>query len=308
MICGVIDIGSNTVRLSVFKVHGKDVVSLFNVKEALGLVSYRKGRILLDEGVEKLIQVLAEFQKIINNFGDIEVTYAIATASLRDVKNREEILTRIRLELGLTVEIISGDEEARMAFLGASHFLPDHELGILADIGGGSTELVRFFNRDILDSVSLDLGSLTSFRYYVSQLFIAKSERAALEKDLLAKLRDSGISRKRSEYLCAVGGSARAGLVLYNDYYGEDIHNRIMSRDKLGKLLTAFINMEAREKFRRIIYLKADRLHTVLPGICILHGLAKYFKIDIISVSETGIREGFLRERLVEERQPEYSI
>lgn len=299
MICSVIDIGSNTVRLSVFKTVDGEVRTLFSEKQSVGLASYRDGNVLTDEGVQKLLAVLTHFKKIIDNFDAIEETYAIATASLRDVKNCDEIVERARVETGVNIELISGNEEARLAFLGASQFLPDHEQGILADIGGGSTEIVRFRKNEMLENTSLSIGSLTAYNNYIDKIFMSATEREKLGSDLKEMLKMSGISRANNDYLCGVGGSARATLLVYNEYFGTSVANRIMTTDKLKELRDALIEMDNERLFKKIIQVKADRMHTLLPGMCILYRIAKYFKVHLISVSETGIREGFVYNKVL---------
>lgn len=286
-------------RLSAFKIVDGEARTLLSEKEAVGLASYREGNVLSDEGVEKLIAVLTWFRRVKDNFDAIEKTFAIATASLRDVKNCDEIVERARVEAGIQIELISGHEEARLAFLGASQFLPDHDHGILADIGGGSTEIVRFRDSEMLENNSLNIGSLVAYTNYVENIFLSKSERKKLGKDLKKMLKMSCITRSDNDYLCAVGGSARASLLVYNDFYGTSINNRIMTTDKLKELRDALIDMDNEKLFKKIIKIKADRMHTLLPGLCILYRVAKYFKVNLISVSQTGIREGFVYDKVL---------
>lgn len=302
MICGVIDIGSNTVRLSIFKTEDDQVHNLFNEKESVGLASYKKKNALTDDGISHLINTLKHFKTIINNFSDIEEYFAIATASLRGIKNEKEVLERVKDEVDIDIEIISGDMEARLAFLGASQFLPEYETGILADIGGGSTEIVRFHNDEILDSTSINIGSLTAFREFVTGLFFNSKERKKLGKEVKKLLKSTSISTNDNEYVCAVGGSARASLKLYNDYYGLDPENRLLNRDKLKKILKKSTDVSYERKFKRILRLKADRIHTLLPGMCILYRIVQYFDVETVSVSETGIREGYVHYRVLGKR------
>ncbi|MDY6045165.1 MAG: exopolyphosphatase [Peptoniphilus sp.] len=296
---GVIDIGSNTVRLSVFRTDDGLVQNLFNEKQTVGLAGYRKDGRLTEEGIKVLIQTLSDFKDLIDHFEDIRYTHAIATASIRNVSNSEEVLARVKSEVGIDIEILSGEEEAYLAFIGAGHSVDLREDGVLADIGGGSTEVVLFRHRGIVDSGSLDIGSLSVFRDYVSGLFLADDERKEMDKRLKFLLDAQGIPRDHYPVLCAVGGSARATLKLYNALYDEHPHNDEMRTDDLKTLMKHVLEMDDKEKMQIILKVKADRIHTLLPGLCILYRIAKYFRVETIAVSQTGIREGYVMSRII---------
>lgn len=93
MIKAIIDIGSNTIRLSVYKIIDNKITNLFNEKRTASLAAYIDDKGLMgDDGIHKLISVLLEFKNIISNFDDISKTYIIATASIRNAKNSEDIV------------------------------------------------------------------------------------------------------------------------------------------------------------------------------------------------------------------------
>ncbi|MDO5301137.1 MAG: exopolyphosphatase [Tissierellia bacterium] len=301
MIHGIIDIGSNTIRLSVFAVEGRQVSNLFNEKATVGLGSYREKGAITPEGIKKLICTLQNFLSITDNFGDIEEVHAFATASIRNVNNTEEVLAEVKEATGLAIELLSGSEEARLAFMGAGQTLDEEELasGILTDIGGGSTEIVFFHNRKIVDSFSLDLGSLTAYKDYACGLFLTSEERKAVDGRLKELLSLGKMPRDYFDVLCAVGGSARAILKYYNEYFDEHPDNRTMNPDDLKAIMKELLDLDYKEKMNRILKIKADRIHTFLPGMTILYRIAKYYHVHTISVSQTGIREGYVYDRLV---------
>lgn len=297
MIHAVIDIGSNTVRLSVFKVTNNaddPVVNLFNEKETVGLAGYRKDKKLTEEGIRRLIEVLKEFKYIIDNFDEINHVTPFATASLRNVENTEEVLKRVKDEVGFDILLLSGKEEAEYSFAGAYTTFDKSDRGVLLDIGGGSTEIILFKNKNIVDSASLDIGSLSVFREYVDTLFITKDERKIVDKRLLELLDAQNMERGDFDFIYALGGSARATLRLYNKVYDEDPLNDMMNTDDLKSLRNYMIDLPSREKMDLILKVKADRIHTLLPGLCILYRLAKYFHAENIKISQRGVREGIM--------------
>ena len=297
MIYAVIDIGSNTIRLSVYKVIGDEVKNLFNEKSSASLASFIEKGMMNEHGIQKLINTLKEFKNLISNFEDISKTYAIATASIRNSCNRREIIERVRTEVGIDIELISGEEEAKLSFLGSGI---DSQSGILTDIGGGSSEIVVFEQGKVVKTSSLNIGSLVAFDNFARELFITKDEKKLLEDDIKLMLASNNLNRVQHDLVCAVGGSARACLKLYNEYYDKEAGNVIITMDGLKNLINTLINMENRAKMKLILKVKADRIHTLIPGMIILYRIAKYFYADIIRVSMTGIREGFVYNKILE--------
>ncbi|MDU7166331.1 ethanolamine ammonia-lyase reactivating factor EutA, partial [Finegoldia magna] len=282
MIYAVIDIGSNTIRLSVYKVIGDEVKNLFNEKSSASLASFIEKGMMNEHGIQKLINTLKEFKNLISNFEDISKTYAIATASIRNSCNRREIIERVRTEVGIDIELISGEEEAKLSFLGSGI---DSQSGILTDIGGGSSEIVVFEQGKVVKTSSLNIGSLVAFDNFARELFITKDEKKLLEDDIKLMLASNNLNRVQHDLVCAVGGSARACLKLYNEYYDKEAGNVIITMDGLKNLINTLINMENRAKMKLILKVKADRIHTLIPGMIILYRIAKYFYADIIRVS-----------------------
>ena len=168
--CAVVDLGSNTIRMTLYDVqdHG-GFLPLFSEKRMAGLVNYIRDGVLSREGIEVACGVLRGFQRMLRQFGDIPMN-VFATASLRNIKNTDEVLAAIRERTGLVVEVLSGELEARYGCLGAMLTCP-LEGGAVFDIGGGSTEIVLLDNGRITRAESLDIGSLNLYNRYVSELW-----------------------------------------------------------------------------------------------------------------------------------------
>lgn len=298
MIYAVIDIGSNTVRLSVYKVHGEKVTNLFNEKEQASLKTYVKDGILSEKGIDRLVSTLKKFKAVVDNFEDIDELHPFATATIRDAANRSEILDRVKKEVGLDIEIISGEEEAKLAFIGASSSV-EVSRGILTDIGGGSSEVVIIDQNKVIKSTSLPIGSLSAFNDYVDGLFLNKDEKKDIDTAVKDLLESNKMYREEQELLCAVGGTARATLKFYNEYYNESSYNTVMEASKLNDMIKEFIEKEPRDILDAILAVKPDRVHTLLPGMVILNRLTKYFYCEKISISQTGVREGYVYNKLL---------
>lgn len=302
MIYAVIDIGSNTVRLSVYKVVGQKVSNLFNEKEQASLRSFVKDGVVSEKGIQRLIDVLRMFKNVVDNFEDIDEVHPFATATIRDAANRVEILSRVKEELDLDIEILSGEDEAKLAFIGASSSV-EVSRGILTDIGGGSSEIVIIDQNKVIKSTSLSIGSLSAFNDYVDQLFMTTAEKKSIDADMKKMLEEKKFYREKHDLLCAVGGSARASLKFYNEYYNLDSYNTTMQKNKFNSMLKEIIEEEPREILDSILEVKPDRVHTLLPGMAILNRVAKYFYCSEISVSQTGVREGYIYSKLLERNE-----
>lgn len=298
MIYAVIDIGSNTVRLSVFKISGDKVTNLFNEKEQASLKTYVSNGVLSEKGIQRLIETLRTFKTVVDNFGDIDELHPFATATIRDAANRTEILSRVKEELDLDIEIISGEEEAKLAFIGASSSV-EVSRGVLTDIGGGSSEVVIIDQNKVIKSTSLSIGSLSAFNDYVSSLFVNKDEKKNIDTEVKSLLESNKMYREDHDLLCAVGGTARATLKFYNDYYDEANYNTAMDANKLNDMIKEVINRQPRDILDAILAVKPDRVHTLLPGMIILNRLSKYFYCDTINISQTGVREGYVYNKLL---------
>lgn len=274
------------------------VINLFNEKEQASLKFFVENGVLSEKGIIRLIETLRRFKLVVDNFGDIDELHPFATATIRDAANRTEILQRVHDELGLDIEILSGEEEAKLAFIGASSSI-EVSKGVLTDIGGGSSEIVIIEQNKVIKSSSLPIGSLSAFNEYVDGLFLTTTEKKNIDKDMKEMFEVNKLYRENHDLLCAVGGSARASLKVYNEYYQLPPYNTTMDQVKFNAMLREVIERQPREILNAILAVKPDRVHTLLPGMAILNRIAKYFYCETISVSQTGVREGYVYTKLL---------
>ena len=153
----IIDIGSNTIRLVLYKIENNQIKSLLNKKSPAGLAGYiNKDRCLKKSGIRKAVAVLSEFREILDHM-TIQEVFPFATASLRNINNAPEVLEAIRENCGFEVRILSGEEEAIFDYYGALQAM-EIDKGLLTDIGGGSTELVFYQDHTIQRATSLPVS------------------------------------------------------------------------------------------------------------------------------------------------------
>ncbi|WP_130871256.1 Ppx/GppA phosphatase family protein [Intestinimonas massiliensis (ex Afouda et al. 2020)] len=297
MKCGIVDVGSNTIRLSIYHWEGQTFKLLMNKKEMAGLAGYIKNGVLSDSGILVACRVLAGFKALLRNF-DIDQLYVFGTASLRNIVNTEEALETIQAVTGLQVEVLSGAEEASFSFLGATVGGGAPGCGLLADIGGGSTELVTYRDGAITSGCSLPMGSLSLFTKYVSGLFPTKEERKAIRAQVEEELEKARIAGLRCRHLTGVGGTIRAAAKLCNDLSGADPDNRIIP---VGEIRSLYKDLKKgdRDTLRQILRSVPDRVHTILPGLAILTAVLRAYQVETVSVSTCGVREGYLLNRVI---------
>ncbi len=300
MICGVVDVGSNTVRLSIYRCENGTYQLLMHRKVMAGLASYAQDNVLSPEGVRVVCRVLSSYRSLLDNL-DIESMYVFATASLRNISNTEEVTDRILTDTGLSVDVISGREEAELSFLGAAQDIIC-DSGLLMDLGGGSTELLQYENREILSACSLPVGALNLFNRFVSRLHPAESERKAIRNEVREQLQLEKITLRPALHICGVGGTVRAACNIANHFFGRPQECRMLTAEELKQLMKRMKNMD-RETMRVILKLTPDRIHTIVPGLLVLDTIFKYCKAEDITASTCGVREGYLRKYVLGEDQ-----
>jgi exopolyphosphatase/guanosine-5'-triphosphate,3'-diphosphate pyrophosphatase len=233
----------------------------------------------------------------VSDFG-IGNAYIFATASLRNIANTEEAVKRIEDEMGLYVDVLSGEEEARLGFMGAT-LAVNIEKGLFIDIGGGSTELVTFRKREILKATSMPVGSLNLFLRHTAALLPTDGSMKKIKQDVLSEMGKTDLFQKgKQNVICGIGGTVRAARKLYNELYSLPCDNATMETENLSRML-AFYKENGRDFSRKILEIAPDRIHTIIPGMIILNTIAKKSRSENIIVSQCGVREGYLFDKVL---------
>lgn len=299
MIYGIVDVGSNTIRLTIYQYENGELSSLLHKKTMAGLAGYVEQGEMSQKGIEKACEIVSEYKEILNNFSICNLN-VFATASLRNIVNTDEVVRTIRELTGVHVDVISGEEEAQLDFIGATQVLNMQD-GLLVDIGGGSTELVSYRNGQIVTAVSMPIGSLSLFTKHVSKLLPKKNEKHAIVEEIrfeLDKLFEFDENESFQE-ICGVGGTIRAAYKLNNDLLESEARNSI-DRKHLEKMLK-ILNKRKKDTYRRILRVVPDRIHTIIPGMLILNEIAAYFGSEVIRISNYGVREGYLYSKVLKD-------
>lgn len=297
MICGIVDMGANTIRMSIYRAENGDVRMLIHKKAMAELSAYVKKGVLSQAGMEKACEVLREFREILDNFG-IENVYVFATASLRNIDNTAEAVVYIGERTGFSIDVLSGEEEARLDFVGAGRSARIDD-GALVDIGGGSTEIVQFRSGEILSAASLPVGCLTLYLKYVKEVFPNRGQCREIRQDVQQRLQAAGSFRGcGADVLCGVGGTVRAALKINNLLFDQPSGNRELSCENL-RLILQMLRKSDRFALKTILRTDPDRVSTLIPGLIVLRAVAKYCGSSRIIVNDFGVREGYLYDRVL---------
>ncbi len=301
----VIDIGSNTVRLVLYRLVSGEFRQVLSSKESAGLAGYveKDGR-MNERGIQKAIRVLQHFQQLLSEIHPDKI-FAFATASLRNISNTEEVLAAITAVCPLDIQVLSGEKEALLDYYGALRTITRPE-GLMVDIGGGSTELVYFRDRQAERASSLPMGSLNLYNRFVHDVLPTEKELDAISAYAQEQIRQLSFplpDGQRPELLCGVGGTCRASCKLSDELYHESAGYTGYPCKRIGKMLRLF-HSDRRRLLSAMIKSAPDRLHTLLPGLAILDAVSDYFGCTSFSASPYGVREGYLLYRLEDRHEP----
>lgn len=293
----VIDIGSNSIRLTLYGTDEQGFKILFREKIMAGLAGYVENGALSQDGIKCACDALLEFRQTLEAL-DIHNASVFATASLRNISNTAESLAEIEAATGFAIEVLSGEEEAQLGYIGAMQEL-HISCGAFIDVGGASTEVVTFKDGVAQDSFSFAVGSLNLYRRCVKKILPGSGSLKRIEDVLEEEIDKKGLlPKERLSPLICVGGTARAVLKLAQKYYALPDSCRSITSDQFEGLCTVLCRGDKRSA-ELILKNEAERIHTLIPGLMILHHIFKRFGADEMIVSKYGVREGLLCQKIL---------
>ncbi|KAF0138606.1 MAG: exopolyphosphatase / guanosine-5'-triphosphate 3'-diphosphate pyrophosphatase, partial [Rhodospirillaceae bacterium] len=284
---GIIDIGSNSVRLVVYDGMQRMPLPLFNEKVvcALGQGLERTG-CLNPDGVKLAFTVITRFMQLTRAMG-VERLDVLATAAVRDAHDGATFVAELEQRCQVSVRVLRGAEEAELAALGVLCAGPGAR-GVVADLGGGSLELVTVADGAPGCSATLPLGVLRLADAVTGNMVMAQ----ALIDRHLAPL--DWLSAGQGEVLYAVGGAWRTVARLCIHQSGYPLHvldNFTLSCDQAGKLIPAIAGLN-RKTFEKMIGVSGKRLPYLSLATMVLERLLAIIQPTRLVFSVYGMREG----------------
>ncbi len=296
MMYAIIDLGSNTVRLNVYQLNDSQLKLVFSKKEFLSLASYitQEGS-LSQEGIDLALSLVSHYQSVLSKL-TVENAFLIATASIRQVSNHQEIIEALRKRVPFSVELLSEEEEGLADLEGA---LIDHSFtdGLVIDIGGGSTELVALQKNEVLFAKALKLGSLNAYLQFVSKVFPKKKELKSLTQEVKSQIKALSLPGFSSTYIYGIGGTVRATRKLAIALLQLPSETQELNLKHIQTLIELLVERE-KETYLKLIQIIPERIHTILPGLKILEIVMKTFGQTLCIVVDKGVREGYLLKKL----------
>ncbi|MBB3108259.1 exopolyphosphatase/guanosine-5'-triphosphate,3'-diphosphate pyrophosphatase [Paenibacillus phyllosphaerae] len=292
---GIIDIGSNSIRLVVYErtAHGAHRVIDGSKRAArLSELIDENGNVP-DHVISDLIDMMNHFRLICayHNAGYIR---AVATAAIRNAANRSEVIAQIEAGSGLTIELLGGEQEASYGFLGMINSM-DIRDGFLIDIGGGSTEVSLFRDRTLVQSVSFPFGCVNLSRRFAPKGILQDEDLRALEAFVAeAVSKEPWLAWSPGLPLVGVGGTVRSLGKIHQahvKYTFQSYHNYPIPGQDVDLLFEQIRKMPL-DKRRKLPGLSKDRVDIIVPGVAILRALFHAMRASHYLVCGAGLRDG----------------
>ena len=294
-----IDIGSNSIRSIVVEIDDADKYKVLDdekVAVRLGQGLQKSGRISRAAWM-RAFEALTRLKKIIDGYG-VTAIEAVATSAVRNARNGEAFSKAISSEIGIPVTVIGGEEEAELAALSAFHnFDLEGTRYLIADIGGGSLELVTAVGSHIEEIVSLELGAVYLTETFLRDDPITGSQYQHLRRHIRKTLKKAfADSRPLVSTIIGSGGTitAIAGMAMATrrEAYGT-LHRQEVLRSEIVHQQAMLLRKTVKER-RAIPGLNPDRADIIVAGIAVVDELLNYCKANLLRVNERGIREGLI--------------
>jgi exopolyphosphatase / guanosine-5'-triphosphate,3'-diphosphate pyrophosphatase len=293
-----IDIGTNSTRVLVARPDGAgklDILDRRNTITRLGQDVGATGR-LADEAIERTLACLRDYRKVLDEH-HVERVRVAATSASRDAANRDEFFDAVEDVIGTRPELLSGEEEGRMSFLGATGDL-DHALGpfLIVDIGGGSTEFIAGTD-EVEGVISVDVGCVR-----LTEKFLEHDPPMPEELTACISFADAHLEDVAREVPTATEARTLVGLagtittvaaveIGLAEYDRDRIHHFRLTRDAAEDVFRTL----ATEPYDRRIHnpgLEKARADVIVGGCCVLVALFRRFGFDEMIVSEADILDG----------------
>ncbi len=289
----LIDLGSNSARMSMAELTDSGYKELYRRREMVRLSQGMNltGN-LLEEPQTRAIKALAGFAAEAK--AENAEILAVATAAVRRAKNGEDFCARVLAETGIELRVISGKDEANYDFYGVVSALPHAQNCLIADVGGGSTELILAQNGAMQGKISLPFGAMT----LTDRHFRESQDLDSAREEILSLYREVGLLESAKGLpLIGLGGSA--GAIPYIDarLMGRstmpEVHGYTITPKRLTDILEELLSRTPEERIAQL-HLEPGRADTICAGVLPLLLLMQETESPQLTVCTAGLREGML--------------
>lgn len=305
----IIDIGSNTIRLVLYEYdHNQGLYEFGNFKTVARLRTYilPNGK-MSDEGIEVLSKTLTSFKEIIDDYGVTDIN-AVATAAIRQAKNQKKIMDKMFELTGIKLHVLTEEEEAYFGFVAVAHSM-DTPSAITIDIGGGSTEITLYENKELKKTFSFPFGTVSLKQKFVKGAVINSSELEKLADYVKNQLNSLDWIINKKLPIVAIGGSARNIAQVHQqktDYPISSVHQYEIRYNEMNDLKFELAMMNF-DQLKQQDGLSSDRADIIVPALQVFITLMEVVNSSVLQVSKKGLREGVIINRVLQDNDKAFN-
>lgn len=297
----IIDLGSNTARLILMNaIPGYAYRLEDEVREVVRLRQGMTTQGMSEEAMSRALFTLRLFKRFCTG-SRVDVIIATATSAVREAANREEFISRVEQEIGLTLRVLSGEEEAYYAAIGALNEVALED-GYVLDIGGGSVQVSQVRDHRFLRGQSFLLGALALTEQFVHTDPINTAEFTTLQHEINRQLETAPWIHKQApkaeRQLIGLGGTIRnlASIEAARQKYPlNTLHGFHLTQDSIQETIRLLRELPLAER-QKLPGLSSDRADIILPGALVVQAVMERLKVESLAVSINGLREGLFLE------------
>lgn len=305
-----IDIGTNSMHMVVARLADHGGFEMLTSEKEMVRLGQGGGEMkeLAPDAIERSLTTLARMKEVAGSFGDVEIA-AVATSAVREARNRQDFLRPARDRVGVSVEVISGFEEARLIHLGVLQALPVFDRRLLViDIGGGSTEFCVGKGNQVIEARSMKLGAIRLTQRFFGAIADAGdagsvSRKAVKEcrkyvRSALAPVAHE-LGGHQPEVTVGSSGTATTLAAMALARRGDkprQLNGATFSSTELADIVDELVERDSDER-RTLPGLDDKRVDIIVAGAILLDEIFRAFSIEEMTISEYALREGVLFDR-----------
>lgn len=299
----VIDMGTNSLKMHVATLRDgrTEVLGDFTEVTRLGEGLHETGELSAD-AIARNVEAIASFQAKAQELG-AETTVAVGTMALRSASNSKVFTDAVRERCGLDVEVVPGEEEARLSYLAVLSGLGTGEGRVVVfDTGGGSTEFIFGDGEDILDRFSLDVGGRQPTEEFCTSDPVTEAELAAMLADLEAQF---ARLKPGVDSLVGMGGTVTSMGAVHHKmkvYDADVIQGSVLTLEEVERQVKMYRSLTIDER-RGTVGLMPKRADVILAGASIVMTVMRKLGADELTISDRGLRHGLFYDRYVRGRK-----
>ncbi len=289
-VLGAIDVGTNAVRLELARVLPDGSLETLHterdpVRPGEGLFT---SGLINKEVADRLISTLRRYAALCRRYG--ARVRAVATSAVREAKNKDEIVRRARDEAGLTLEVVSGREEARLICLGVLHGKAPTTRSLCIDIGGGSTEIIFAAGETPKDLWSVDLGSVRVTELFKLRDKVGKKQLTLIRNFTREMIAETIAHPIKGAPSAAIGSSGTIGAIVAFARSEGMGHATML---EVTRAVEELADMDLVKRRKRFDPRRAD---IIVGGTLVLEAVMRHLKVETITAVDRGLREGVLHD------------